>query len=408
MKQAEVERLLLSSIKVPTHLYTLKQKHALDESAFAFYLEEAKYIFNYVRDYGSAPPVELMEAMFPDFEYSPSEAFDSLAVDMRKVYTARMLHVSYSNVSKYVDDNPMQAINMLSDTLANLSRPTEIEMVEISTNPMNRFDAYLQRVENRKNEGILRMGIEPLDPYVFLTAGQIVGIVADTGVGKSFVCARIAAELYQQDSKVVFLSPELSRTEATTRFDVCLAKLMGYEFSYQSLLWGLDTSASQYREYLLQLEEEKKGSEKEIILYDSGLEDDMTISFIRSLLVKHQPSALFIDSINFIRDETPGTSSWAQWQQLGNVMKSLKFLASNYETTIFITSQQNAEGTVAYSKDVARYSDILVQLYNLDDTEEASVTRRRISVTKNRSGRPVPSTVISYDADIGAIGAGVF
>jgi len=104
MKPAEVERLLLASLKVPSHLYTLKQKYSLDESTFAFYGDEARYIFKYLRDYGSAPPKELLEAQFTDFEYSPSDAFESLAVDMRTVYMTRMVHVSYANASKFLDE----------------------------------------------------------------------------------------------------------------------------------------------------------------------------------------------------------------------------------------------------------------------------------------------------------------
>lgn len=407
MKPAEVERLLLSSLKTPAHLYTLKQKHNLEEAVFAFYQEEARYIFKYLRDYGTPPPKELIEAQFEDFEYSPSDAFESLAADMRKVYMTRMVHVTYGNVAKYVDDNPTEAINMLSATLTQLAKPTEVEMVEISVNPLSRFDAYMDRVQKSKDEGFLQMGIEPIDPYVFLSPGQIVGIVAATGVGKSFVSAHIAASMYLQGKKVLFLSPELSRVEASTRFDVCLAKLMGYEFSYQALLWGLDTSASQYKEYLTKLEESKE-EDAEIFLYDSTLEDEMTASFIQSLLTKHKPDVMFIDSINFISDETPGSRQWQQWQQIGNVMRSLKYLAGNYETTIFITSQQNTDGEVAYSKDVARYCDVLLQLSNLDDNEEGSTTRRRIAVTKNRSGSPVNPSLILYDADAGAIGAGVF
>jgi len=407
MKPAEVERLLLASLQVPSHLYTLKQKYSLDESTFAFYGDEARYIFKYLRDYGSAPPKELLEAQFTDFEYSPSDAFESLAVDMRTVYMTRMVHVSYANASKFLDESPVAAINMLSENLANLAKPTEMEMVEITLNPTTRFDAYMNRVAKAKEEGFLQMGLEPVDPYVFLSPGQILGIVADTGVGKSFVSAHIAATMFLQGRKVLFLSPELSRVEATTRFDVCLAKLMGYEFSYQALLWGLETSASQYKEYLERLEDGKEG-DAEIFLYDSTLEDEMTPSFIQSLLNKHRPHVVFIDSINFITDETEGSRQWQQWQQLGNVMRSLKYLAGAYETTIFITSQQNAEGSVAYSKDVARYCDVLLSLSPLDDNEENAVTRRRIAVPKNRSGRPVDSSIISYDADVGAIGAGVF
>ena len=68
MKPAEVERLLLSSLKTPAHLYTLKQKHNLEEGVFAFYQEEARYIFKYLRDYGTPPPKELIEAQFEDFQ----------------------------------------------------------------------------------------------------------------------------------------------------------------------------------------------------------------------------------------------------------------------------------------------------------------------------------------------------
>ena len=93
MKPAEVERLLLSSLKTPAHLYTLKQKHNLEEGVFAFYQEEARYIFKYLIDYGTPPPKELIEAQMNDLLTGMAFKDDITAInpeDSEKMQMAKM------------------------------------------------------------------------------------------------------------------------------------------------------------------------------------------------------------------------------------------------------------------------------------------------------------------------------
>ena len=73
MNPSQIERITLSSIKDTSHLLYLQQEHDIAETHFAFFPDEAQYIYKYTRDYGEAPPAVILEANF--FPYLLSEWF---------------------------------------------------------------------------------------------------------------------------------------------------------------------------------------------------------------------------------------------------------------------------------------------------------------------------------------------
>ena len=401
MNPSQIERLTLSSIKTTSDLLYLQEEHGLAENHFAFFPEEARYIYKYTREYGQAPPAVMLEANFPDFEYAPADNFEVLAEEFRKSYVSRLITLSYGNARKFMDENPVEAASYMMRTLADLTKPSAKEVVELSNNPMQWYDQYETRVQQRENGEFLSIGIEPLDGRVFITGGQFIGLLADWGVGKSYFAVKMAVRFYLQGQKILFISPELSRQELMVRFHTILGRQWSYDFSATALLWGLPTQKEQYRKFLVELEERKTGNE-EIIIYDTGIESGLTVDYVGGLIQKHDPDIVFIDSIQFVKD-TSGVREG--WMQLGKICSGLKELARSYEKIIVATNQTNAQGESAYSREFPRFVDLLIGISKVEDR----ITQRNISVDKVRTGPGIPETMpVSFDADIGFVGDSVW
>ena len=60
--------------------------------------------------------------------------------------------------------------------------------------PVNRLEAYRQRRDTAQNQSVFATGVSPLDSKgVSFKKGQIVMILADTKVGKSYLALKLAA-----------------------------------------------------------------------------------------------------------------------------------------------------------------------------------------------------------------------
>ena len=402
MNPSQIERITLSSIKDTSHLLYLQQEHDIAETHFAFFPDEAQYIYKYTRDYGEAPPAVILEANFPNFEYAPAENFEVLAAELRRSYESRVITLAYGNARRIIAENPTEAASYMMRTLSGITRPSTKQVVELSDNPLQWFDEYEKRVKQREDGEFLSIGLEPLDNRLFVSPGQFIGLLADWGVGKSYVAVKMAVKFYQQGQKVLFISPELSRSELMVRFHTILGRQWGYEFSATALTWGLPAQKEQYRKFLTELDEKKSESNQEIIVYDTGLQGNLNVGYVEGLIQKHEPDVVFIDSIQFVHD-TSGVREG--WMQMGKICEGLKQVASSNGKIIVATNQTNAAGDSAYSREFPRYVDILIRVSHVEDR----ITERNISVEKVRNGASITDTLpVVFDPDTGYVGDSVW
>ena len=287
-------------------------------------------------------------------------------------------------------------------TLSDITRPSTKQVVELSDNPLQWFDEYEKSVKQREDGEFLSIGLEPLDNRLFVSPGQFIGLLADWGVGKSYVAVKMAVKFYQQGQKVLFISPELSRSELMVRFHTILGRQWGYEFSATALTWGLPAQKEQYRKFLTELDEKKSESNQEIIVYDTGLQGNLNVGYVEGLIQKHEPDVVFIDSIQFVHD-TSGVREG--WMQMGKICEGLKQVASSNGKIIVATNQTNAAGDSAYSREFPRYVDILIRVSHVEDR----ITERNISVEKVRNGASITDTLpVVFDPDTGYVGDSVW
>ena len=83
LEPSQAEKILLSSIQTPTHLYNLQQKFGITSDSFFYFSDVAKFIYDYITEQGTAPSPTLLTATFAasstPFDPAPVDNFDYIS-----------------------------------------------------------------------------------------------------------------------------------------------------------------------------------------------------------------------------------------------------------------------------------------------------------------------------------------
>lgn len=412
MEPTEIERVLLLSIKKPDDIALLRSKYGISVLNFPIYHQEAEFIYNFIREYDRVPLKDEVLLEFPSFPHTEgSENLDFIASEFNKEVirreTIRTAH-AYLKPDGIMENDSRGGINTFINGLTNIrdkyvfvdsSHRTAID----SEGALMRLQRYEELIKGEKTIDTYELGIEPLENRIRCLPGNLIGLFADTGVGKSWVAARIASEFFIRKEKVVVISPELSVEEMDYRTDVILANRMGYELSYYKLLYGIQDIAmrDEYKKFLAEL-----GATGNWVNYDS-IEGDFTVESVESIIVNEKPRFVVVDGIYLMDDRAP--SSWEEVKVRSN---GLKKLATKYKVVILATNQARRDAAtegkavrkeeVANGFDFARAVDILLSVAKISDTDRIV---RELRVLKNRGGADIDEVfTVSFEPDKGDVG----
>ena len=405
MDQQAVEATLISSLKTPEHLNLLKQKYKFTQNHFSHYPAVATFIWDYIVEYGESPDQSLISITFPDFPYKPVESIDYIAEEFRKNFVRSGIFTAVEGQNRVIDDDPESALVGLISQFQNLQRRDSASRVVVDSNASSRFEEYKLRADGITNQR-LWWGIDPFDNFpVMMMRGQMVGLIADTKVGKSWLGLKIALNNYLKGHKVVIISPELSRELMEARIDVILAYESGFPISHEKLMQGIPGIEENYQKYLSTIDR------SDLVFYTYTPSDRFTVSSVASIIKTDKPDIVLVDGIYLMQDEERGSQSW---EQIRNLCRGLKTLATEANVALLVTNQtarqrDNDENlskpaqasSVAYGYDFNRFVDILVSIGGASDSPNV----REVAIPLIRSGRPVQGSFkISFDTDSGDIG----
>ena len=413
MESEELERTVLSSITNPLHLQLLRQDYNLSVQSFAWYQEEASFIWDYVLQYGDAPDAELLKTRFPTFEHSPLDNFDYIVKQFRNDYVRRSVLVNVQGHTDALEKDADQAISSLINQFQSLQLKDQSRRHVVDS-----FDAdfKLKQYQNRINGADSRRltwGIEPLDNFPLrLTKGQFVGIIADTKSGKSWVALKIGLANYWNGCKVGIISPELTVYEIEDRIDTVLANMFGYPILHDSLAGGAPGIEVNYKKYL---DAASALNRRDLTIYPFQPKDKITPqTTIAGILASDAPDLLIIDGIYMVDDDYNEKQSW---DQMKKKCQDLKTLATATNTALVVTNQTGRDRDansdqaapamarlVAGGYDFNRFVDVLLSLGGnpgIADTRQIAVplVRNQRSFSKNYE--------ITFDPDTGDIGRSV-
>ena len=410
MEPEEIERTLLSSIQTPDHLNKLRQDYRLTPRNFPYHLDEADFVWDYVLQYGEGPSKEIFQARFPEFVLAPLDNFDYIAKEFRNDHVRRAVWLFISGHEAAMEKDAETATTSLIHQLQGLQLHDESnrQVLDASNSADLRFDSYRLRADGM-SKSKLSWGIDPLDNFpVNFLKGQFIGLIADTKAGKSWVALKIGLQNYFNGKKVVIISPEMTTLELQCRTDTMMAQLHGYPISNHSLLYGIPGIEENYKKYLEVMNREQ------LILYTSVPSDKLTVTAISSIIKADHPDLIILDGIYLMDDEEGAKESW---NQIRNMCKGLKSLATETNTALVVTNQtsrtkddntKNAEpakaNLVAYGYDFNRYVDTLLSIGGAPIDSNT----RQIAVPLIRNGRAIQKAYdITFNPDTGDVGRSV-
>ena len=191
------------------------------------------------------------------------------------------------------------------------------------------------------------------------------------------------------------------------RIDTILAYEMGYPISHEKLVYGVPGIEDNYSKYLAS--KDMTRGDLQYRLHTPS--DRFTVSSVATVVKTDKPDLVLVDGIYLMQDEEHGSQSW---EQIRNLCRGLKTLATEANIALIVTNQTGRErgsnenssspasaNNVAYGYDFNRFVDILVSIGGA----ASSPNTREVAIPLIRSGRAVPGSFpISFDTDTGDIG----
>lgn len=233
--------------------------------------------------------------------------------------------------------------------------------------------------------------------------GELVGILGQLNVGKSWLLLYFAAVAYfRAGKKVLVLSPESTIDDIEMRMDTLIGRMMGYELSNDAIRRGA-IDPELYGRFIVELEE--LGNER-LIVRDSGDRGSFQLDDVLGHAREHRPDLLCIDGFHLI--EGVGKS----WENMKAAAMQIKGLAQFQGMAVIAGSQVQREALIAQDDTPeigqAAYGLGLMETANRVITlaeRRGDQYQRIFKVPKNRDGRKVTKRqYLRFDADLGDIG----
>lgn len=264
----------------------------------------------------------------------------------------------YNDLSDYIaDGNPIQELYVNAEDANPSALLTADDLV----------DSYFQYFESIKDTNCLSTGYEAIDAMLGggLTPAEHMVLTADTGIGKSTLCANIAYNMFAQDVKSMFISTEMQPHQMMRKF---------IEIHHQrKFILDADGTWSITRE---EQREAVKFLSKNLLFYDNNMTTfDEVQEQILSAIYSHDIRVLFIDVLN----DLPGMTDWIE---ANRIMAALNHIAC---------------GDV---NDNRRPIAIVSVCHQLDQAERSS---RIVTTAKMAGGKAVrrhPTCIIGIEGNI--------
>jgi replicative DNA helicase len=407
----EVERAVISLIEFYEDIAKLRAINVSPKS-FIVYPKIYEFILNYTKQYeGKIPPREVILTEFPEFE------FIDVPQDSKDYYFSTLQELNYQssvvNVFEFATDfiekgQVKEAVNYTTKALSKLNKPIKVSQEKTDKESLNRFEEYKEKraLINQGTRIGVKTGLFLFDDQLMgWQPGWLVGLVGRYEVGKSWLLVYTCCNAYDDGYRILYISPEMVRSELALRFDVTLARLWGYEFSHTCLSYGQRVNEAKYREFL-----EKVSQNDRWLTADSNDGKVFTVEGIADIADNFKPDIIAIDGLPLLTEV--GQESDQSWQKIFNLSTGLKNLAVTTNSTILCVMQANRDAAgrtdsmprkqdISYGDAFGQACDILIMMGS--DAKDESI--RKLKLEKKRGGRADRKTYnISFNVDTGDIG----
>ena len=365
------------------------------------------FVKSYYERYSKAPDKAVILEQFPEllttYEVGDNGQYyyDKLQSSKKLQHYQSILHMAENMVDKgHMDD-------AISHILQNLS----VSNGHIDQNilSVNNIDDVLDAYEKRVNRRLLgRVGwpsgfIQIDKQENGLMPGDMLGIMARPGVGKTIMLIHSVFKAWNQGARIVFISPEMTQDDILFRLWPMMAFRLGLRLSNEDLRYG---RVADIDVLYAVLEESKKLPMFHIVKSDA--KSGVSTNYVRSLIDEHSPDIVAIDGVRLFSDE--GNKRGDSWEVLDRIFYNLMDLALSKEVVINVAHQANrgaANTGQAPRLDNAAGGDAMIKAcsYVVTVARDQQPNIRYTTTQKERFGEPqIFRLPVTYSADLGDIG----
>ena len=224
-----------------------------------------------------------------------------------------------------VTGNRLRSAQILKDALSAAKVP-EVEGFTTGENLITEWKDFLANPDKRKGRST---GFEGLDDLIGgMREGEIITIIADSGVGKSTFTRNLGINAIENDGKVMLITVEDSVGLGMSHF---MGMKTGQNMTRQD--WTMDS--------LKALDEDASWIAERLVLMDSSSFDNLDVFFqkVRYGVRKGKPNLVVLDHITAIAERFGNESS-----TVSTILSNFQAYANQFNTTFVLVTHTSLKG----------------------------------------------------------------
>lgn len=380
------------------------EKYDLTEEYFPGYENEFYFILDHFNKYGQVPDKMTFADEFEDFDFfSVNETEQYLYQEIFDLRFFNYVKETWDDIKDKIADNPRPAIDKFKQLLDQAPKYQSAQGIDIISEAQKRLESLTTKALDKRGYTI-KTGFEELDDVLggWNKGEEFAVIVGRTGNGKSWVLLKTLSEAFKNGYNVGFFSPEMSAEKVGFRFDT-LYKQFANKTLNNTSIYNDEINFTRYKQYIGEL---SQISNKFIVASLQDFNKRVTISKLRSFIIKNNLDILGIDGITYMVDERAKRGD-NKTIMLTNISEDLIALSNELQVPILVAVQSNRGGVKTEEEDGTpeleniRDSDGIAQ----NATKVLSVRQRQdrldISIKKHRDGKVGDTFSYYWDINVG-------
>lgn len=384
-------------------------------SHFSAHGDALNWVKDFVNKYKKMPTVGELTDAFPNVDADmKGYSWDFVQDIFKKQVIYRKVDEVINSFGTSLRRDPQKGVVDLQSELADIELEFDDDISVYDDGTLDRLQEYkADREKLLANKGI--MGIStPFNALKTIGSGwkpgELIGIFARSGVGKTWFCTEIAATAVLEGTKTLFITPELTTKQYSARLDTVLGYKMGYKFLHSDLanLQPLEDEEA-YKTFL-----QNNNSKSHSICHAIKGEDGITIQSIKRLIRRYKPEFVIVDGIYLIRSQNSRANQHT-WEKSYDLANDFKTLATQENISICVSTQANRESfdefeppranTVAFGDGLLSAADYLFSMAKTYDTNgDYDEKLRKIRCLKIRDGAMIQGDMtFAWDVNKGII-----
>lgn len=311
--------------------------NGVTEEHFTTYKEQFKFLKDFYAEYNQLPSKETFQTKFSDdFEWlTVTDPEEYLLEKLEEAKLYRNLIDDYKVFTNLIKNQESdKAVEKMAEISQKYMKQKQSKCVDLIGDVQQRFDTYIERVENPEEYGVTT-GLKELDDILggWDMKNETAIIAGRPGFGKSWWLIYFALAAAKQGLRVGFYSGEMETDLVGYRLDTFLGNIAN-----GSLTHGNRNVLQQYKDYTDYLTQLVPGNI--FCITPDMIGGSATVSKLRAFVEKYDLQMLCVDQFSLLEDERRGRTPR---EQMSNLSKDLRTLQRLKKIPILAASQLNRE-----------------------------------------------------------------